>query len=111
MGEEMGLVTSTCTCVNFFQYFMETINFSGYFHYINCHGRHDMYSSLCREYAMSAAETKGRFTEAPSFSLTASRPATPFLERGAAFSYECDLRRKEGIFLYMATYLLVIERC
>ena len=49
---------------------------------------------------MSAAETKGHFSEAPSFSLTASRPATPFLERGVAFGYECDLRRKEGKFLY-----------
>ena len=34
-------------------------------------------------------------------------PAIPLFERGVVFSYECDLRRKEGMFLYMATYLLV----
>ena len=53
-----------CTCVNILQYFMETINFFGYFRYINYHGRHDMYSSLCsckEEYVMSTAETKGCF--------------------------------------------------
>ena len=46
---------------------------------------------------MSAAETKCHFSEAPSFSLG---PATPFFETGAAFGYECYLRRKEVTFLY-----------
>ena len=33
------------------------------------------------------------------------RPAIPLFEGGAVFSYECDLRRKEGMFLYMATVM------
>ena len=59
-----------------------TINFSGYFCYFNYHGRRDMHSSPCScrgEYVMSAAETKGRFAEAPSFSLIASWACHTFI--------------------------------